>query len=98
MSLAETYPPPAAMTSTSTSQLTSFPLPSHPHRIPYALSFFLLGLLNNVLYVVVLSAALDLVGSGVPKVSRLLERMAAPKLTKAMPFDWGTGSDLVREQ
>jgi battenin len=31
-------------------------------------SFFFLGLLNNVLYVVILSAALDLVPADVPKV------------------------------
>ena len=77
VSLPSTYPPmpapaPAHANSISSSPtaLTSFPLPSPtPHRVAYAISFFLLGLLNNVLYVVILSAALDLVGRGVPKVS-----------------------------
>lgn len=36
------------------------------------LSFFLFGLLNNVLYVVILSAAVDLVGSSTPKAIVLL--------------------------
>lgn len=42
----------------------------HPQRLPYGASFFLLGLLNNVLYVIILSAALDLVDKAeTPKVS-----------------------------
>lgn len=59
---------------------TSYPPPQlpHPHpmatqspppRLAFAASFFLLGLLNNVLYVVILSAALDLVAASTPKVS-----------------------------
>ena len=31
------------------------------------LSFLLFGLINNILYVVILSAAIDLVGSSTPK-------------------------------
>lgn len=45
-----------------------------PHRWQFSSSFFLEGLLNNVLYVVILSAALDLVDSAsTPKVS-LIQR------------------------
>lgn len=42
----------------------------HPHKLAYGASFFCLGLLNNVLYVIILSAALDLVDKATtPKVS-----------------------------
>ncbi len=46
------------------------PLSAGPVRLAYArlaASFFLFGLLNNVLYVIILSAALDLVPASVPK-------------------------------
>jgi hypothetical protein len=60
------YPP---STSTSLAQ-PRIPMSAGSIEFKYGLSFFVLGLLNNVLYVVILSAALDLVDSqATPKVS-----------------------------
>ena len=36
-------------------------------NVRVAVAFWLLGLVNNVLYVIILSAALDLVGPSIPK-------------------------------
>ncbi|ODV91394.1 hypothetical protein CANCADRAFT_3100 [Tortispora caseinolytica NRRL Y-17796] len=52
-----------------------------------ALSFWIFGLLNNVLYVIILSAAWDLVGSEVPKAVVLLPDIVPGFLVKiAAPF------------
>jgi hypothetical protein len=42
-----------------------------PHPYTLRLSFAAFGLLNNVVYVLILSSAADLVTTDVPKVSRL---------------------------
>ncbi|KAG8626685.1 hypothetical protein KVT40_005630 [Elsinoe batatas] len=56
--------------------LPSFLRSLHSHltspRLLIPVSFLLLGLINNILYVVILSAALDLVGPSVPKALVLL--------------------------
>lgn len=57
------------------SKIKAFPL-----RI--ASSFFLLGVINNVLYVIILSAALDLVGTEVPKSLVLLANIAPSVIVK----------------
>lgn len=58
------------------------------------LSFVLFGLINNILYVVILSAAIDLVGSSTPKAVVLLAdiipsfsiKMAAPFFIHLIPY------------
>lgn len=68
------------------------PLAHAPPRV--CLAFFLLGLINNVLYVIILSAALDLVGPSVPKSAVLLAdvlpsfatKLAAPYFIHAVPY------------
>jgi len=61
------YPPISSMSTTNPASAS----PARPpHRLAFAASFFLFGLINNVLYVVILSAAMDLlasVGSSLPK-------------------------------
>ncbi|KAG7152239.1 Protein btn-1 like protein [Verticillium longisporum] len=47
-------------------------------------AFWLLGLINNVLYVIILSAAQDLVGSNVPKGVVLLADVLPSFITKLM--------------
>ncbi|CAN3370165.1 protein Btn1p [Diutina catenulata] len=50
-------------------------------------SFFLLGLVNNVLYVIILSAAVDLVGASTPKATVLLANIVPSFAIKvAAPF------------
>lgn len=50
-------------------------------------SFFLFGLLNNILYVIILSAAIDLVGSSTPKAVVLLADIVPAFLMKvSAPF------------
>lgn len=78
------YPPIQSM---STSQPA-------PHRLAFAASFFIFGLINNVLYVVILSAALDLltsVGSTLPK-GVILATSIAPGLVVKVgaPYIKGT--------
>lgn len=51
-----------------------------PYRLAFASSFFLLGLLNNVLYVVILSAALDLVDKASTPKGVILAVNIAPAL------------------
>lgn len=51
-------------------------------RIRTLLSFFLLGVINNVLYVVILSAALDLVGATTPKSIVLVANILPSVLVK----------------
>ena len=58
----------------------SFPAPRPVD--PANLSHPLLGLINNVLYVIILSAALDLVGSSLPKAIVLLADVVPSFLTK----------------
>ncbi|RMZ89257.1 hypothetical protein DV736_g3516, partial [Chaetothyriales sp. CBS 134916] len=58
------------------------------------LAFWLLGLINNVLYVIILSAALDLVGPSVPKgvvlladvVPSFITKLLAPYLIHVVPY------------
>lgn len=45
-------------------------------------AFWLFGLVNNILYVVILSAALDIVGSDIPKATILLASIVPSLLTK----------------
>lgn len=73
------YPP--AMT-------LSDPVPDEPLAasrqhvsLPFAASFFLFGTINNILYVVILSAALDLIGNG-PKGIILFVNIAPALLVK----------------
>ncbi|KAK4979582.1 battenin CLN3 protein [Elasticomyces elasticus] len=57
-------------------------------------AFWLFGLINNVLYVIILSAALDLVGPSIPKASVLLfdvvpsflTKLTAPYYIHAVPY------------
>lgn len=49
---------------------------------PIVISFWLFGLVNNVLYVIILSAAQDLVGASVPKAVVLLADVLPSFLTK----------------
>ncbi|KKY23561.1 putative golgi integral membrane protein [Phaeomoniella chlamydospora] len=57
-------------------------------------SFWLFGLINNVLYVIILSAALDLVGPSVPKavvlladvVPSFITKLCAPYFIHAVPY------------
>ncbi|SGY69905.1 BQ5605_C004g03077 [Microbotryum silenes-dioicae] len=57
---------PLSLSSAATTTATATPI---PHRLRFGASFFCFGLLNNVLYVVILSAALDLVDKATtPKV------------------------------
>ena len=57
-------------------------------------SFFIFGLLNNILYVIILSAAIDLVGPSTPKAIVLLAdiipsfsfKVAAPFFIHAVPY------------
>lgn len=65
-----------------------------PHRLAFGASFFIFGLINNVLYVVILSAALDLlssVGSNLPK-GVILATSIAPGLVVKIggPYIKGT--------
>lgn len=53
-----------------------------PWRV--ALSFFLLGVVNNVLYVIILSAALDLVGPEMPKAVVLLANILPSVVVKSL--------------
>ncbi|CAK9438434.1 uncharacterized protein LODBEIA_P26580 [Lodderomyces beijingensis] len=58
------------------------------------ISFFIFGLLNNILYVIILSAAIDLVGSATPKASVLLAdvvpsfgfKLVAPFFIHLIPY------------
>ncbi|KAM0792898.1 hypothetical protein ACM66B_002659 [Microbotryomycetes sp. NB124-2] len=77
MSLNATYPPrPAAHVMSSSSAHV-------PHKLPLSASFFIEGLLNNVLYVVILSAALDLVdAASTPKGIILFVNIAPALLVK----------------
>ena len=58
------------------------------------IAFWLFGLINNVLYVIILSAALDLVGPSVPKgvvlladvVPSFLTKLCAPYFIHAIPY------------
>lgn len=58
------------------------------------LAFWLFGLINNVLYVIILSAALDLVGPNVPKgvvlladvIPSFLTKLCAPYFIHAIPY------------
>lgn len=71
-SSASTSYPPTALQPMSVHSHTSLSRHAspHPHKLAYGASFFCLGLLNNVLYVIILSAALDLVDKATtPKVS-----------------------------
>lgn len=79
------YPPPPASSSSfepmSVHSASSSTRLNKPHRFRFALAFFVLGLINNVLYVVILSAALDLVNAAsTPKV-----RQASPHQSDAFP-------------
>lgn len=66
---APAYPPVPLDSMSIRSMSTGHHSPPHPRRVAFGASFFLEGLLNNVLYVVILSAALDLVNSAeTPKV------------------------------
>lgn len=57
-------------------------------------SFWVFGLINNVLYVIILSAALDLVGPTVPKATVLLAdvmpaflcKLSAPFFVHLIPY------------
>ena len=59
-----------------------------------AIAFWLLGLINNVLYVIILSAALDLVGPSIPKslvllfdvVPSFLLKLTAPYYIHVVPY------------
>lgn len=63
-------------------------------RLAVSLIVLLLGLINNVLYVVILSAALDLVGPSVPKgvvlladvVPSFITKLCAPYFIHAVPY------------
>ena len=63
-------------------------------EITSTLTFVLLGLVNNVLYVIILSAALDLVGPSVPKavvllcdiIPSFLIKLCAPYFIHAIPY------------
>lgn len=69
------YPP--------TSNLNSITITNKMTTTSLSLSFFLLGLLNNVLYVIILSAALDLVSNqSTPKSLILLVNIAPSLLVK----------------
>ena len=57
--------------------------PTYATRLRFNLSFFGLGLLNNAPYVVILSAALDLVAADVPKGVVLMANIAPALLVKA---------------
>ncbi|SCV72400.1 BQ2448_3937 [Microbotryum intermedium] len=57
-----------------------------PHRLRFGASFFCFGLLNNVLYVVILSAALDLVGKATTPKGLILFVNIAPAL--AVKVGW----------
>lgn len=60
-------------------------------------SFFIFGVLNNILYVVILSAAIDLVGLETPKATVLLADIAPSFTIKVMaPFVVGLVSYRVR--
>ncbi|KAF2154139.1 batten's disease protein Cln3 [Myriangium duriaei CBS 260.36] len=61
-------------------------LSSNLHSPPFLTftSFFLLGLINNVLYVIILSAALDLVGPSLPKSLVLLFDVAPSFIIKLL--------------
>ncbi|KAI9870732.1 MAG: G1/S-specific cyclin cln3, partial [Pleopsidium flavum] len=58
------------------------------------IAFWLFGLINNVLYVIILSAALDLVGPGVPKsvvlladvIPSFLMKLCAPYFIHVIPY------------
>lgn len=55
--------------------------------LPQFVLFFLFGLINNVLYVIILSAAVDLVGARTPKAAVLLANILPSFLVKvAAPF------------
>lgn len=66
---------------------------SDPHRV-FA-SFLIFGLVNNILYVVILSAAIDLVGASTPKavvllsdiVPALLIKLASPLFIHLISYD-----------
>lgn len=60
-------------------------------------SFFIFGLLNNILYVVILSAAIDLVGASTPKAVVLLSDIIPSLSVKAVaPFALNSITYLVR--
>lgn len=68
----DVYPPTISPSMSPSPRARTSPTQLSPRKVQfrYGSSFFLLGLLNNVLYVVILSAALDLVDSqATPKVS-----------------------------
>lgn len=57
------------------------------HKQRVFISFFIFGLLNNILYVVILSAAIDLVGPSTPKAVVLLSDIVPSLSVKAIaPF------------
>lgn len=57
------------------------------HKQRVFISFFIFGLLNNILYVVILSAAIDLVGASTPKAVVLLSDIIPSLSVKAIaPF------------
>jgi battenin len=74
----------------------------HPQHLPPATTsrsrlfaaFWIYGLINNVLYVIILSAALDLVGADVPKATVLLAdvmpsffvKLTAPFYVHRIPY------------
>ena len=63
-------------------------------NVRVAIAFWLLGLINNVLYVIILSAALDLVGPTIPKslvllfdvVPSFLLKLTAPYYIHVVPY------------
>ena len=58
-----------------------------PSVLPVFILFFLFGLINNVLYVIILSAAVDLVGARTPKAAVLLANILPSFTVKvAAPF------------
>ncbi|ORY90784.1 batten's disease protein Cln3 [Leucosporidium creatinivorum] len=84
-STSTTYPPTTLQPMPVHSHTTSIrhASPPHPHKLAYGASFFCLGLLNNVLYVIILSAALDLVDkAATPKGIILFVNIAPALLVK----------------
>lgn len=78
--LAHAYPPFQMHASSEPTDASAFVHESAPHEpdsppVAFAASFFLFGTINNILYVVILSAALDLIGNG-PKGIILLANIA----------------------
>ncbi|GAA6061190.1 hypothetical protein JCM10212_002403 [Sporobolomyces blumeae] len=75
-----TYPPAAPAASRPSGSLPSPMRIRLPRSVAYALAFFLFGTLNNVLYVVILSAALDLVDKAATPKGLILFVNIAPAL------------------